>query len=125
LARTKRTRDPRREHRITYEIIGDAYGPEEQAMGWYYYLADRLDFPFTVTCIMERTISPLRKGDEASVVGMAPEEECVREMFVLIRWDDRTLGVPLAQLRPVRPVDQQTGRAIDDWHYWVRMGYEF
>ena len=25
-----------REERITMEIIVDAYGPEEQAMGWYY-----------------------------------------------------------------------------------------
>jgi hypothetical protein len=30
-------RDQEREQRITMEIIVDAYGPEEQAMGWYYY----------------------------------------------------------------------------------------
>jgi len=35
-----------REDRIHMEIIVDAYGPEEQAMGWYYYLEDKLDFPF-------------------------------------------------------------------------------
>jgi hypothetical protein len=29
-------RDEEREQRITMEIIVDAYGPEEQAMGWYY-----------------------------------------------------------------------------------------
>jgi hypothetical protein len=27
-------RDEEREQRITMEIIVDAYGPEEQAMGW-------------------------------------------------------------------------------------------
>ena len=31
-------RDEHREERISMEIIVDAYGPEEQAMGWYYYL---------------------------------------------------------------------------------------
>ncbi|OQC08998.1 MAG: Calcium binding protein [Candidatus Cloacimonetes bacterium ADurb.Bin088] len=27
-------------------IIVDAYGPEEQAMSWYYYLEEQLRFPF-------------------------------------------------------------------------------
>ncbi len=35
---TKLRQDKEREERITMEIIVDAYGPEEQAMGWYYYL---------------------------------------------------------------------------------------
>ena len=29
-------KDPKRDERITLEIIVDANGPEEQAMGWYY-----------------------------------------------------------------------------------------
>ena len=28
------------------EAIVDANGPEEQAMGWYYYLEDKISFPF-------------------------------------------------------------------------------
>jgi hypothetical protein len=32
----KAQRNPDRENRIHEEIIVDAYGPEEQAMGWYY-----------------------------------------------------------------------------------------
>jgi hypothetical protein len=39
--------DAEREERITMEIVVDAYGPEEQAMGWYYYLQDTMQFPFT------------------------------------------------------------------------------
>lgn len=35
----KRKRDSKCEERIEMEIIVDAYGPEEQAMGWYYYLS--------------------------------------------------------------------------------------
>ena len=42
----KARRNPDRENRIHEEIIVDAYGPEEQAMGWYYYLEDKLQFPF-------------------------------------------------------------------------------
>jgi len=60
----KAKKNAERENRIAEEIIIDAYGPEEQAMGWYYYLEDKLCFPFLATCIAERAISPLRKGDE-------------------------------------------------------------
>jgi Calcium binding len=117
------SRDEEREKRITMEIIVDAYGPEEQAMGWYYSLEDQLRFPFVARCIAERSISPLRIGDEVDIVGMAPEEECTHEMFVLIRWQRRTLAVPLVQLEGIA-VDEQTRQAIQDWQYWVAQGYE-
>jgi hypothetical protein len=42
----RRSRDEEREQRITMEIVVDAYTPQEQAMGWYYSLEDRLHFPF-------------------------------------------------------------------------------
>ena len=74
-------------------------------------------------CTAERSISPLRVGDEVDVVGMAPEEECQHEMFVLIRWERRALAVPLAQLEGVT-VDDQTRQVIEDWQYWVAQGYE-
>ena len=48
------SRDEEREQRITMEIVVDAYTPEEQAMGWYYSLEDRLHFPFMARCITER-----------------------------------------------------------------------
>ena len=61
-----------REDRIAFEAIVDANGPEEQAMGWYYYLDDKMTFPFTATCISEREISPLKKGDEVVVISCRP-----------------------------------------------------
>ena len=50
--------DSVREERITMEIVVDAYGLEEQAMGWYYYLQDKITFPFTASCITKRRSSP-------------------------------------------------------------------
>jgi hypothetical protein len=47
-----------RERRITDEIVVDAYGEEERAMSWYYYLDEQLAFPFKARCIDPRTISP-------------------------------------------------------------------
>jgi hypothetical protein len=44
-------KDPVREDRIENEAIADANGPEEQVMGWYYYLDDKIRFPFPARCI--------------------------------------------------------------------------
>jgi hypothetical protein len=117
--------DKDREERIAMEIIVDAYGPEEQAMGWYYYLQDKLHFPFTAICVAKRAISPLRVKDEVDVIGIAPEEECDREMFVTIRWERDGLAVPLSQLKPIDQTAMETKEAVEDWHYWVQMGYQF
>jgi hypothetical protein len=65
MAKTKPKRDAQREHRITMEIIVDAYDAQDG------------------------------------------------------------LAVPLSQLKPISHADDQTKQAADDWHYWVKMGYEF
>lgn len=116
-------RDEERERRIEDEAIVDAYGPEEQASGWHCYLEDKISFPFSARCVTTRRISPLTKGEQVSVTGMAREDDCRHEMFVQIRWRDRSLGVPLAQLEPAE-ADAETLEAVADWHYWVRRGYQ-
>lgn len=113
-----------REQRIQEEIVVDAYGAEEQAMGWYCYLEEQLRFPFRAKCVAPRAISPLRKGQEVDVVGLAPADECENEMFTTVPWEKRTLAVPLTQLEPIR-ADRATKQAVGDWHYWVEQGYEF
>ena len=118
-------RDSKREHRITTDVVVDAYDAHERAMGWYYYLEEQLRFPFAATCVAKRAISPLRVKDEVEVMGMPGEHECGHEMFVTIRWDKDGLAVPLSQLKPIANTDEHTKRAVADWHYWVQMGYEF
>ena len=39
-----------REPPILTEIVVDAYGADERAMGWYCYLEEKLGFPFTARC---------------------------------------------------------------------------
>ncbi len=58
------------------------------------------------------------------VLGTAPAEDCEREMFVEIQWNDRKLAVPLSQLDGI-DIDDETRQVIEDWHYWVKRGYEF
>lgn len=116
-------KDAAREDRITMEAVVDAYGASEQAMGWYYYLKDRLQVPFKARCKSTRPISPLKIGDKVEVLGMAPEEECETEMFVWVRRSDERIAVPLMQLQPLTK-DRGTQEAVGDWHYWVARGYE-
>lgn len=113
-----------RERRIEQEIVVDAYTSDERAIGWHCYLDDKLRFPFKAKCIAVRGISPLKQGEEVEVLGMAPEDNCMKEMFVVVGFAGRKLGVPLVQLDPVKP-DEATHDAVEDWRYWSAMGYEF
>jgi hypothetical protein len=120
----KTKKDPIREERIENEAIVDAYGPEEQALGWYYYLENKIRFPFRARCTVTKAVSPLRKGETAEVHRLAPEDSCSSDMLVLMRWEGRNLAIPLSQLTPL-DVDESTAEAIGDWHYWVAQGYCF
>ena len=122
-------RDEEREERISDEATVDANGPEEVAIGWYYYLDDRLQLPFKARCIQQRATSPLRVDEVVEVVEMAPADDCESDMLVIIHWMDRILGVPLAQLVRLDEDSEEFGyeesvEAIGDWHYWVARGYE-
>jgi hypothetical protein len=117
-------KDEAREERIELEVVADANDEEERAMGWFNYLDEKLKLPFRAKCTEKRAISPLEVGEEIEVIEMGPENECAREMFVTIRWNDRELAVPLAQLAVVK-ANERTSEAVGDWLYWVRMGYNF
>ena len=116
-----RGKDEERDERIRNEVIVDAYTAEEQALGWYYYLEEKIRFPFQARCIKERTVSPLREGEEVRVVGMTDEADCMSEMFVLVEWMGREFGVPLTQLE-LLDVDSDTWEAVEDWYYWTGDG---
>jgi Calcium binding len=124
LSRSPRRRQARREARIIEDITVDAYGAEERAMGWYYYLDGRLRFPFQAKCVRRAATSPLRVGEIVTIAKMAPENDCGSDMVVLTRLSGRSFGVPLSQLQPC-DVDTATAEAIADWHYWWTMGYQF
>ena len=100
-----------REERISMEAVVDAYSPEEQAMGWYYYLDDKIAFPFQGKLYSRALVSPVKMKEVVEVISMAPEDECEREMFVVIGWMDRELAVPLVQIEGIN-VDDRTEEAI-------------
>ena len=117
-------KDESREERIHMEAVVDAYGPEERAMGWYYYLDDKISFPFSAECVAVDKRNPLELKERVTVVRMAGEDSCGHDMYVDVSWRDKVLAVPLAQLNPL-DADEDSYEAVDDWHYWVKRGYMF
>lgn len=120
----RKREQPEIEERILFEIVVDAYDEIERAMGWYYYLEDTLKVPFKAKCKQARSTSPLEPGSQVQVVGMAHEDDCMSEVFVLIKFGKSVLAVPLAQLECLS-ADEETCQAVADWHYWVERGYEY
>ena len=116
-------RDEEREERIHNEVIVDAHDTEEQVMGWFYYLAETMTFPFQARCIQAVRKSPLKMGEMVTVTDMISDDDS-HEMLVEINLMGRTMGVPVYQLEPI-DVDDNTRQAIEDWQYWVARGYEF
>jgi hypothetical protein len=114
-----------REERIANEVTVDAYGSEEVMTGWLTYLQDSLACPFTAECIKEMKISPLRNGEKVTVLELIDDDENLGgDFFVLIEWSGRKMGVPLAQLKPLK-ADKETKQAVEDWQYWKARGYLF
>lgn len=116
--------DAVREERIAMEAIVDCYDEYEQAMGWYYYLEDRISFPFQAKWVSRH--KPERRDVE--VLEMSPEDECSHDMFVEVLYKEGELeDVFSARLSDIQPldIDTATEEAIGDWHYWIKRGYHF
>ena len=116
--------DPDREDRILFEIVVDAYNETERAMSWYCYLQDQLKFPFFAICHSVVGTSKLELNQRVKVLSLAPEDNCMSGIFVLVRVGKSNVCAPLAQLKPDCQ-EHDTCQAVADWHYWKDRGYEY
>ncbi|WP_204104403.1 MULTISPECIES: calcium-binding protein [Spirulina sp. CCY15215] len=75
------------------EIVVDAYDEVERAMGWYYYLDDNLQFPFTAYW----------RNKKVEVIGMASEGECEADMRVeicaLVGGEEEVISIQLQDVQ--------------------------
>lgn len=119
--------DPIRENRIEDEIVVDAYGEEERAMGWYYYLQDRITFPFLAKWKKTTKKTGAIAEKEVEVLDMASAEDCESNMYVEVAYidkDDDTFTAKLSDIEAINP-DPDTEEALADWKYWIDMNYGF
>ena len=117
---TRIEKDEEREKRIDYEVVVDAYNDEERAMGWYYYLADNINFPFEAKWLSGKKA----EGRDVKVIDMSSEDDCLHGMFVEVEYQDDVFSARLSEIEPLG-VGEETIQAIADWKYWVNRGYEF
>jgi hypothetical protein len=120
--------DKIREERITMEIVVDAHDKEERAMGWYYYLDDTLNIPFNAKWKKKTRKSATVEEKTVEVLGMAPEDECERDMLLEVVYvggkDEDVFTAKLSEIEAI-DADSETSEAIADWHYWLARGYKF
>ena len=114
--------DEVREDRIIKEVLTDTYEEVERAINWYYYLEDRLQFPFTAYWLTANGNS-----ERVKVVGMLSEIKCLEDILVEIAYYplgiEDVITVPLREIQPLIE-DSATKEAVADWHYWLARGYE-
>jgi len=92
-----------RENRIYNEIIVDCHDEEEQKMGWYYYMEEKLHFPFKATIIIQKRDSG--KTEKAvEVVQLSTNEEFGNDMLVGVCYDEHVFDVPLLSLKNIKAV---------------------
>lgn len=113
--------DAEREDRIQNGIILDAYHDEEVFSGWYHYLQDILEFPFSAYVRME---NPKRANLSilVSVLGMADMQLCSAHAiwFVAhVKHSDWYFYIPASEIVAVE-ADAQAVQALADWKYWVK-----
>ncbi|MEH2450901.1 calcium-binding protein [Nostoc sp.] len=120
--------DENREHRIQTEIIVDAEDKEDRAMGWYYYLEEALNFPFLAKWTKKGRKSAASEEKQVEVLGMAPDDECLKDMFVEVAYingkDEDVYSAKLSEIAAI-DADSETQEAIADWLYWIARGYKF
>ncbi|MDZ8051811.1 MAG: calcium-binding protein [Aulosira sp. ZfuVER01] len=120
--------DQTRENRIKTEIIVDAEDKEERAMAWYDYLDDTLNFPFMGKWTKKGRKSSSPQEKQVEVLGMAPDDECEKDMFVEVVYPDgKDEDVFSARLSEIEIIDadEETQEALADWQYWLARGYKF
>jgi Calcium binding len=104
------------EHRIHYEIIVDAYDDHEVKMGWYYYMEEKLNFPFYAT-VEIKTRGGGKELKRVEVGELTCDVEFGDDMTVGVSFDDYVHSVPLRSLIDIE-ADEDTLEAIGDWVYW-------
>ena len=110
--------DEVREQRIIYDVIVDCYDEDEQLMGWYYYMAEGLNFPIQAVANLA-----LRGGKteqkEVQIVSVDPKSEQGNAIRLGITEGD---SERVQYISPERFVSIQTSEAnldiINDWLYW-------
>lgn len=57
--------------RARHAAIVNAYEPKKRLSAGYYYLENKIKFPFSARCVASKVVSPLHKGETVDVRRLA------------------------------------------------------
>jgi hypothetical protein len=113
-----REHDKERDHRIHDEIIVDAYGDEEQAMSWYYYMEEKLVFPMKAK-VKLRLRGGKTEEKAVKIVEIDPESETSLTLrFGMTEGkSDRVQYISPADIVRIQTTEENL-EVLNDWLYW-------
>ncbi|MBL7817499.1 MAG: hypothetical protein JNL70_21010 [Saprospiraceae bacterium] len=107
-----------REHRIHYEIIVDAYDEYEEAMGWYYYFADNLEFPMEAKAQL-RLRGGKTEEKTVKIVEVDPksEDSLTLRLGITEGKSDRVQYISPEDIVSINTTEENL-EILNDWLYW-------
>ena len=108
---------------IDYEVVVDAYDDSEVYMGWYYFMSERLKFPFKAVA----TIKKRNGSTEESTVEVVEDAtdgdrfKC-QAYYVNVDYEGVMMKVEVGDLKPIN-ASEETLKAITVWQYGKENGY--
>ena len=113
-----REKDAERDHRIHDEIIVDAYGDEEQAMSWYYYMEENMEFPMQAK-VKLRLRGGKTEEKAVKIVEIDPESETSLTLRLGIT-EGKSDRVQYISPEDIVSIQTSEGNleVLNDWLYW-------
>ena len=89
-------------------------------MGWYTYMQDELQFPFTATTMIKKRNGQYKKQD-IDVLDLAETDDTYfgNDMMLEVAYTEDIFIVPMTELTNIQ-ADESTIQALEDWKYWKK-----
>ena len=108
---------------IDYEVVVDAYDDSEVYMGWYYFMSERLKFPFKAVATIKKRNGTSEKHT-VEVVEDATDGDRFKcqAYYVNVDYEGVMMKAEVGDLKPIN-ASEETLKAITVWQYGKENGY--
>lgn len=108
---------------IGSEIVVDANDDDEVFMGWYYFMAESLEFPFqAIATIKKRNGTIEERTVEVVEDATNGDRFKCQAYYVNVDYEGVLMKVEIADLKPIN-ASAETLKAITVWKYWKEKAY--
>ncbi len=108
---------------IEDEIVVDAHDDDEVYMGWYYFMAETLEFPFKAVAKIKKRNGTIEEHTVEVVEDATnPDRFKCQAYYVNVDYEGVLMKIEVADLTPLNASDE-TQKAITVWKYCLEKGY--